>query len=333
MSCPTINELPPAKGRNGWPWTEGCEPLSEEKADGESWPRISIVTPSFNQGRFIEETIRSVLLQGYPNLEYIIMDGGSTDSTADIIKKYKPWLAHSASEPDDGQADAINKGWSMADGEILAWLNSDDVYAPKAFQMVAGEWCRAGRPGMVYGDAFATDITLSPFKKKKMAGYSLLEMLRGKRMPQPSVFIAKEFFNKLGPLKESLYYSLDFDYFLRAWMEPAASDFIYLPHVLSYSREYAETKCATGGWKKADADADVLRSEWNERMRHYHSFREWRCAFAAGLCVMAKRHIYSGRFAKAMRLYTEALTWSLRIFPNIAKTIYFYLTRNFHSKS
>ena len=98
--------------------------------DGRSWPKISIVTPSYNQGEFLEETIRAVLLQNYPNLEYFIMDGGSTDNSVEIIKTYKPWLTYWVSEKDKGQADAINKGFERVTGDILAWLNSDDTYEP-----------------------------------------------------------------------------------------------------------------------------------------------------------------------------------------------------------
>ena len=104
---------------------------------GRPWPRISVVTPSYNQANFLEETIRSVLLQGYPRLEYLVIDGGSDDGSVEIIEKYAPWLAYWTSGPDRGQSDAINKGLNRASGHILAWLNSDDVYYPNALHTVA----------------------------------------------------------------------------------------------------------------------------------------------------------------------------------------------------
>jgi len=121
MRCPTLSGLPPPPNdRVGWPWTEATPPAGETLPDGRPWPKISIVTPSYNQGQFIEETIRSVLLQGYPNLEYLIIDGGSTDGSVEIIRKYEPWLAYWVSERDGGQSEAINKGFRRATGEIVA---------------------------------------------------------------------------------------------------------------------------------------------------------------------------------------------------------------------
>ena len=107
MTCPQLDDLPAAPpGKTGWPWTEASSSLTRADEIGAPWPRISIVTPSYNQGLFIEETIRSVLLQGYPNLEYVVIDGGSTDQSVEIIEKYQPWLTYWISEKDNGQAEA-----------------------------------------------------------------------------------------------------------------------------------------------------------------------------------------------------------------------------------
>jgi glycosyltransferase involved in cell wall biosynthesis len=134
----TLKDLPPPpEGKTGWPWTESSPQLPDKMPDGSEWPKISIVTPNYNYGQFIEETIRSVLLQGYPNLEYIVLDGNSTDDSVEIIKKYEPWLAYWVSEKDKGQANAINKGLEKATGHIAAYLNSDDTYLPSAFQHIA----------------------------------------------------------------------------------------------------------------------------------------------------------------------------------------------------
>src|SRR4051812_31313130 len=137
MRCPKLESLPPPpSGRRGWPWTE-CIESPATRPDGSTWPRVSVVTPSYNQGQYFEETIRSVLLQGYPDLEYIIVDGGSSDETLDIIKKYEPWLTFWISEKDRGQADAINKGLVRCTGEIFQFINSDDFLDQGSVHAVA----------------------------------------------------------------------------------------------------------------------------------------------------------------------------------------------------
>lgn len=137
MRCPKLSDLPPPlPGKTGWPWTVETPSLPDTRPDGTPWPRVSIVTPSYNQGEFIEETIRSVLLQGYPNVEYIIMDGGSTDASVDIIKKYERWIAHWESARDKGQADAINKGLQRSTGVVFQYINSDDLVAKTALEIV-----------------------------------------------------------------------------------------------------------------------------------------------------------------------------------------------------
>ncbi len=132
-----IEDLPtPPAGREGWPWTERAPSLPARSWNGKPWPRISVVTPSFNQGNTIEETIRSVLLQGYPNLEYRIIDGGSNDETLEIIKAYEPWIDAWISKPDRGQSDAINRGFHESGGEVFNWLCSDDFLMPGALACV-----------------------------------------------------------------------------------------------------------------------------------------------------------------------------------------------------
>ena len=186
--------------------------------DSKPWPRISVVTPSYNQGKFLEQTIRSVLLQGYPNLEYIIIDGGSSDSSVEIIKKYEKYLAYWVSEPDRGQSDAINKGFRRSTGQIMCWLNSDDYYLPQTFQIVAenlaegtGVFALVGHCVQTYADGRPPLTGLGRFENLQR----LLQFWKGYQMHQPSIFWRREVFEKTGFLDENLHYIMDFDYWVR----------------------------------------------------------------------------------------------------------------------
>jgi glycosyltransferase involved in cell wall biosynthesis len=138
MQCPSLAELPaPPESVTIWPWTRGSKPLPDTMPDGQPWPLISIVTPSFNQGRFLEQSIRSVLLQGYPRLEFIVIDGGSSDDSPGTIAQYETWLKHWVSEQDGGTADALHKGFRAATGDIFGFLNADDFYLPGCLEKVA----------------------------------------------------------------------------------------------------------------------------------------------------------------------------------------------------
>ena len=219
MRCPTLKQLPPAPpDKSGWPWTEESPQLPAAMPDGKPWPRISIVTPSYNQGRFIEETIRSVLLQGYPDLEYLVMDGGSTDSSVDIIRKYSPWLTDWVSEPDRGQAHAINKGFSRATGDLLAWINSDDVYLPDALRSFADQHV-ADPHAILMGDVENFLEGESRSWLTRQYNVSFLNMLLPDNEPwswhQPGLFVPRSVNVLIGPLDEDLRYSFDADWLLR----------------------------------------------------------------------------------------------------------------------
>lgn len=217
MRCPTLAELPPPPdGTTGWPWTEESPALPDTMSDGSPWPRVTIVTPSYNQGQFIEETIRSVLLQGYPNLEYIAMDGGSTDNSVEIIRKYEPWLTSWVSEPDRGQSHAINKGFERATGEIVAWLNSDDYYWPAALGIAAQALHNNPRAGLVYTDCDYVDQATNKSTRVRVADRSIAEMLRdGNCVTQQTAFFTKEALDRVGLLREDLHMIMDYELWIR----------------------------------------------------------------------------------------------------------------------
>ena len=209
-----LNDLPPPPlGKTGWPWIEQSRALPDVMPDGNPWPKISIVTPCYNHRNFLEETIRSVLLQGYPDLEYIIIDGGSTDGSVEIIKKYEPWLAYWVSEKDRGQAHAINKGFARASGEIIAWLNSDDMYVMDSLVKVADIFTNE-KHDFIYG----RPLCLYPQGEYQLGKLNMpdpkLNFLKC-WIHQPSAFWKREVWEKAGPLDESFYICMDHDFWIK----------------------------------------------------------------------------------------------------------------------
>lgn len=180
------------------------------------WPKISVVTPSLNQGRYIEATIGSVLEQGYPNLEYIIVDGGSTDGTVEIIEKYSEHLAYWVSEPDKGQTDALIKGFGRASGDILCWLCSDDLFEPWTLHEVAGIFVRYPDWHVVYGDSLwmdANDRTIRP--KKEISFNRFIWMYDHNYLPQPSTFWRQGIYEEVGGLDARMNLAMDADLWIR----------------------------------------------------------------------------------------------------------------------
>jgi len=245
MHCPVLSELPaPPSGKMGWPWTEETPRLPETMSDGRPWPLISIVTPSYNQGRFIEGTIRSVLLQGYPNLEYIIIDGGSTDGSPDLIREYGKWLAYWASEPDKGQAHAINKGFQRASGEILAWLNSDDQYCMKTLRVVARHFQEQPDIGLLFGDCNTMDAEGLIVDCVRGKQSDLAQLLMANFIPQPSAFFHRRAWESVDGLDVELHFALDYELWIRMMLNGVRSHYIPLSlsqfrwHDASKSRNY-----------------------------------------------------------------------------------------------
>src|SRR6188508_319880 len=176
-------------------------------------PRISIVTPSYNQGRFIEQTIRSVVDQGYPNLEYIIIDGGSKDGTVDIIRRYEKRLAYWVSENDRGAADAISKGFARATGEVFAYLNSDDVYLPGALQTIA-HVMRDPAIDVAFGNMYWMDTDGKTIGERRQTRFTRLGYLfGGSDLMQPATFWRKDLYFKSGGIDPSYRFTFDTDLF------------------------------------------------------------------------------------------------------------------------
>ncbi|MDP2966078.1 MAG: glycosyltransferase family 2 protein [Pelolinea sp.] len=208
-----------------------------------STPLVTIVTPSYNQAMYLEETIQSVLAQTYPSIEYIIMDGGSTDGSLEIIKKYTPKLAHWVSEKDRGQTDAINKGFALAKGEVLAWLNSDDTFLPNALEEAVKFLSAHPETGLIYGDANYIDEKSKVIGRFPAAQTDLAKLRRGYvHIPQQASFFRKSLWDQAGPLDPEFFFAMDYDLWVRL---AALSGLKYIPRIWANFRLHADAKTIT----------------------------------------------------------------------------------------
>jgi glycosyltransferase involved in cell wall biosynthesis len=250
MHCPSLNELPtPPSGKTGWPWTE--ETPFPQSSDVAGHVRISIITPSFNTVRYLEETIRSVLLQGYPDLEYIIVDGGSDDGSLEVIRKYERWLAYWISAPDRGYADAVNKGFSRATGDIHAWLPASDLYAPGAL-FVANRYLGENQRDFIFGRKCRIDEESNILGLKPDMCRNLRRLiLYGRRNPcQPTTFWRSQFHKQSGELNPGLRYAADSEWFLRLALKGRC---LWVPEIICYIRDHAD---------QLSSDVAAMRMEW-----------------------------------------------------------------------
>jgi hypothetical protein len=290
MQSPPLSHLPdPPAGRSGWPWT----PAAPGGQQGEALPRITVVTPNLNQGAFIEETIRSVLQQGYPDLEYIIVDGGSTDASLDIVRKYEPWLAHWVSEPDRSQAEAINKGMAKASGTLLAFLNSDDVLEPGALFTAARRWRAAGSPhfALLSGGVQDIDGAGRPlpghFQPSRMG--SLREWLFGGiSLHQPGTLWTAPTWQEFGPLAEEFHYIFDRHFYAKLSADPRV-EFLVVDTDLARFRLHETNKTVAAG--------DRFAAEWERAVEHLANHPPARLQAAVRRLQWERRHV---EFSKQM---------------------------------
>jgi glycosyltransferase involved in cell wall biosynthesis len=209
-------------------------------AFSEVQPKVSIITPSFNQGCYLEDTIKSVLAQDYANIEYIVIDGGSKDNSMEIIQKYSGHLARWVSEKDKGHADGLNKGFGFASGEILAWINSDDTYAPGAVSEAVAFLKEHPKAGMVYADANIIDHDSQVIGKFPAKQTSYQQMLQGSvHIPQATTFWRADLWRQIGPLDLSLFYAFDYDLWVRL---AKVSEICYVPHLWANFRIHDAAK-------------------------------------------------------------------------------------------
>ena len=251
MRCPTLKDLPePPNGKRGWPWTEESGPLPPTMSDGQSWPRLSVITPSFNQGRFLEATLRSVLLQGYPNLEYFVLDGGSTDNSVEILQKYSPWLSYWVSEPDGGQSAAINRGLHMSSGLYATWINSDDMLYKNAL-VEHGTRIGFAKNTVYVGKCFYTDVTGRVVTLHEGRVHSLEDLLRIKtiwrscgNIVQPEVLFPLELALKVGGLDADNHFTMDYELWGKFFL--AGARFQYTGILFAMARLHPEQKTHNG---------------------------------------------------------------------------------------
>ena len=265
-----------------------------------SLPTIALVTPSLNQGRFIRSAIQSVLAQEYSGLEYLVMDGGSIDDSCEVTSEFEPLLTL-IREKDEGQSDAINKGFSRVSGEIIGWLNADDYYAPGTLEKIATVFAEHPEVGLVYGHAEYVDEVGQPLgPAAQIEPFDLDRLLTiGNFIVQPSAFFRRSAFEAVGGLRKDLHWSMDYDLWIRLGKRYRV---LHIPETLAYVRCYAGTKTALGGRRRFAEVEQVIRSNGGSSLPVY--FRMEAAMFGAR---EAMQFVRMHKFRQALGLVGSAV--------------------------